>query len=194
MATSLIPDTICDIPVDNVKYIKRKLIVHSGGDNIYIACFCKDEQGVQLPAIKTSKNIFYCQNKKAGSKTTPCGFQVSAYAVKFIKDGDLMREPFGEITVPICGSCGYSVLQVVYSSPIKDFIGLAGYTCQCTSYKDRIDIPLTDKSISSGWYIANYLSYREKVFGDMNPKLRVLNSQIKTDDEPKQKKTYIPLE
>lgn len=191
---SFIPDSVLDVPIDNIKYIKRALFVNGGNDNVYIACFCKDESGKQLPAIKKTKAMFGCHNSGAGCKAPACGFKISCYAVKFIKDGELLRDAFALLDTPVCGTCGQSCLQVTFSSPIKDFVGLAGYTCGCVAYKDRIDIPLEDKSVSASWNIGNYLEYRQKIFGDVNPKLKVLAAQIKVDDEPKTKKVYIPMD
>jgi hypothetical protein len=189
-----IPDSCFDVPIDNVKFIKRSLFVNAGNDNVYVACFCKDANGRQLPAIKKTKIFFACHHSGVGNKTPACGFKVSVYACKFIKEGDLLQDPFGQLTVPVCGSCASSVLQVVYSSPIKDFIGLGGYTCVCASYKERLDIPLEDKSISESWSIQNYFDHRQKIFGEINPKLKVLAAQVKIDEPSKSKKVYIPLD
>lgn len=191
MANS-IPDSVFDIPVDNVKTIKRSLFVNNGGDNIYIACFCKDDKGTQQAAIKKTKAVFACHNSGAGSKAQPCGFKISAFAAKFIKEGDILRDPYAPIDTPVCKTCGCSELRVVFSSPIKDTLGLAAYTCTCMPWNTRIDVPLEDKMVASGFYISNYLAHREKVFGELNPKLKTLNAQIKTDGEPKAKKVYIP--
>jgi hypothetical protein len=193
MAATKIPDSILDIPLDNVKFIKRKLMVNAGPDKIYLACFCKDANGQQLPAIKKTKQTFACHHSGSNSKLTPCGFKATHQVLNFIKDGDLLRDPFGELNTPICGTCGTSMLQLIFSSPIKDFIGLVNYSCMCPNYKDRIDIPLEDKSVSDGWYIANYFKHRETMFGDQNPKLRVMASQVKVD-EPQSKKVYIPMD
>jgi hypothetical protein len=173
---SLIPSCVFDVPIDGQQYLKRKLFVTVEGKPTYIACFCKDANGVQYTATKKSKGMYHCHFDSVEFLTEgkpKCGFHISEQTIKYLQESKCLAH-LGDINFPICSNCGASILRSTNSNNLyKMLVGNMNFTCECKSAKNGgtggMIEPIDSRETRQDWNLGNYYAYRAQKFGHINP-------------------------
>lgn len=184
----MIPNSVLDVPIDGQTYLKRKLFVTVEGKPTYIACWCKDANGVQLPAVKKSKGMFHChfdgvEHNITGSQK--CGFYISEQTIKYLQESNCLAH-LGEINMPLCGICGTSIIRPTVSNTLyKNLIGNLNFTCQCKSAKNggqgQMIEQIDSRDTKKDWNLGNYYAYRAQKYGDANPVAKQIYEDYKKE-------------
>jgi hypothetical protein len=191
-ACSFLPQSLFDPAVKpkanltNVKFTETRKLIETDEKtkNSWLACFCKDKEGLQLPALKKTARTYLCHyaNIKNNPSQQQCGFRINQDTLthldkhKILKHNSLMR-------FPICKICAGSWLILSTSEKNRDAHGGIQYICNCDPYSHKINIPIDDDSVSKDFNLDNYYLARKSI-----------NPSFKTDiaNNPASSAFYIP--
>lgn len=144
----------------NINFVKRKL-VEQGPDGVsFLACFCRDATGRQLPALKKTSRTFMC-NKSNSTVTNKCGFRINQPTLTHLQQHNIVQQ-CGELTVPICKDCCGSWLLYSNSEKIKDkdLQHVIAYVCNCDPFSKKINVPIDDACVAHDFNMTAYANSR----------------------------------